>query len=163
MIPPDKPTMGATAPHLGSVSSRTLRFITCYLCFMALILCGLAYYGWSTFETETPASISAIVIIVCASGALGGLIHSCRSFYFHAIEGTVTEGRTHKYILRPFTGAVLALIFFYAIKSGFQENTINNNSLLAYAALGSLVGMFTDQAAAKLKKIAEGILTKPDK
>ena len=108
---------------------------------------------------------SLAVLAVFASGAFGGLIHSIRSMYFHVIEGDFGQADAIKLFLRPFSGAILSLIFYLVLRAGLGDEiqkADDGGSIMFYTAVGALVGMFTDQTVAKLKKIAEAILTKPD-
>jgi len=108
---------------------------------------------------------SLAVLTVFASGAFGGLIHSIRSMYFHVIEGDFGQADAIKLFLRPFSGAILSLIFYLVLRAGLGDEiqkADDGGSIMFYTAVGALVGMFTDQTVAKLKKIAEAILTKPD-
>ena len=135
----------------------------------------------ATTGTDSPFSVKEIIIenrhfvvipdpfailSVFASGAFGGLIHSIRSFYFHVIAGDLEQSEIIKLILRPFSGAILALIFYLVLRAGLDQtpsgNGNNGTSIIFYTAVGALVGMFTDQTVAKLKKVAEAILTKPE-
>ena len=161
MSPDDSDDLKTPQTNLNLVAPRTRRLLTFYLCAMTVGLCSISYLSWSVFDGSKPVDNASAMLIVSTAGALGGLIHACRSFYFHAIEETVTEGRAYKYVLRPFTGAALALIFYYAIAGSLATSPTTNKTLVGYAAIAALVGMFTDQAAAKLKTIAEGILSKP--
>ena len=131
--------------------------------------------GTTTPFSATPMTIdgeptiiipdSLAVLTVFASGAFGGLIHSIRSMYFHVIEGDFGQADVIKLFLRPFSGAILSLIFYLVLRAGLGDEiqkADDGGSIMFYTAVGALVGMFTDQTVAKLKKIAEAILTKPD-
>ena len=110
---------------------------------------------------------SLAIIAVFASGAFGGLIHSIRSFYYHITKGDLKKTEVIKYTLRPFSGAILALIFFLVVRAGMGHPTPDDigkgSSIVFYTAIGALVGMFTDQTVEKLKKVAEAILSTPTK
>lgn len=108
---------------------------------------------------------SLAVLAVFASGAFGGLIHSIRSMYFHVIEGDFGQADAIKLLLRPFSGAILSLIFYLVLRAGLGDEIQkpdDGGSIMFYTAIGALVGMFTDQTVTKLKKIAEAILAKPE-
>lgn len=64
------------------------------------------------------------------------------------------------YILLPWRGAALAGVYCLIILGGFlpQSPELPWPGLVAIAVL---VGLFSDQAAAKLKTVAEAIFTKP--
>jgi hypothetical protein len=65
------------------------------------------------------------------------------------------------YILLPFTGGILAMLFYFVVRGGFfsPQSTIKQTSPFAFAAFASLVGMFSSQAVAKLKEIASTLLS----
>jgi hypothetical protein len=68
------------------------------------------------------------------------------------------------YFLLPFTGGGLALLFFLISRgvSSAQPAGIES-SVGGYAALAALVGMFSQQALAKLKQIAESVFSPAEK
>lgn len=108
---------------------------------------------------------SLAVPAVMASGTFGGLIHAIRSTYYHVIEGDFSQADAIKMFLRPYSGAILALLFFLVLRAGLGDATDKADSgagIVFYVAVGGIVGMFTDQTVSKLKKIAEAILTKPE-
>ena len=107
------------------------------------------------------------VMGVFISGAFGGIIHAARSFYFHVYEGDLEQADAIKLILRPFSGAILAQVFYLVLRAGLSQSPENPGeggaSIIFYLAIGALVGMFTDQTVAKLKQVAEAILAPPEK
>jgi len=67
------------------------------------------------------------------------------------------------YFLLPFSGAGLAVLFFL-IARGLSSQPVNvQSSVDGYAAMAALVGMFSQQALAKLKQIAEGFFSAAEK
>lgn len=128
-----------------------------------------------------PDTYAIVVVLIC--GAFGGMVHGIRSFYFHVFAGDLEESELIRLVLRPLSGAVLALIFYLVLRAGMGQAALTTAggagldsanatagavrqpegaSIIFYAAVAGIVGMFTDQTVAKLKKIAEAILTKPD-
>jgi len=67
------------------------------------------------------------------------------------------------YVLLPFVGSTLGLVFYFVIRGGFfsPEATIEQTSPFGFAALSGLVGMFSEQAVLKLKEVAETLLAQP--
>ncbi len=63
------------------------------------------------------------------------------------------------YFMLPFLGAGLAVVFYLVIRGGFfsPTSTVNETSPFGFAALGALIGMFTEPAVVKLKKIANNL------
>jgi hypothetical protein len=68
------------------------------------------------------------------------------------------------YLLLPFTGAMLAVIFYLVVRGGFfsPQASTETTSPFGFAALSALVGLFSPQATLKLKEVAETIFTKPE-
>lgn len=110
-----------------------------------------------------PDTIALTMVLLC--GMFGGLIHSIRSYYYHVIRGSLRKSQATKYILRPFTGAIIAAVFYFALRAGLgssaDDSALKGNSLVFYCGIAGLVGMFTDQTVAKLKRIAEAIFSTP--
>ena len=64
------------------------------------------------------------------------------------------------YLLLPLNGAGLALLFYLIIRGGISSQTpITQSSVDGYAAIAALVGLFSREAQAKLKKIAESFFS----
>jgi len=104
-----------------------------------------------------------LILIVALAGALGSLVHALRSLYWYAGNRELVWSWLAKYILLPFVGSTLGLVFYFVIRGGFfsPEATIEQTSPFGFAGLGALVGMFSEQAVLKLKEVAETLLAKP--
>ncbi|HID64867.1 MAG TPA: hypothetical protein EYP49_19280 [Anaerolineae bacterium] len=104
-----------------------------------------------------------LILIVAMAGALGSLVHALRSLYWYVGNRELVMSWLVMYILLPFVGATLALVFYFVIRGGFfsSEATIEQTSPFGFAGLGALVGMFSEQAVLKLKEVAETLLSKP--
>lgn len=102
-------------------------------------------------------SPSYLFLMAVLAGALGGGVHGLRSFVWNVGHGTLLKSWLPKYLLLPVLGAAIAVIFFLAASAGFY--TVQGSGNMILIGLAGLVGMFSDQAAEKLKKIAEGLLT----
>ncbi len=69
------------------------------------------------------------------------------------------------YILLLFIRSNLGLVFFYlVIRGGFfsPDATPQQTSPFGFAALVALVGLFSEQAVCKLKKVAEIVFCNPE-
>jgi IPT/TIG domain len=110
-------------------------------------------FFWSKFPISQGVRILLIVMVV---GALGSLIHVFRSFYWYVGNRSLKDSWLLMYILLPFNGAGLAVLFYLIIRGSITTQTpLNPSSLDGYAAIAALVGMFSQQALTKLKNIAE--------
>jgi hypothetical protein len=106
-----------------------------------------------------------LFLIVMFAGALGGLVHALRSFYWYAGCRKLVLSWTGFYITLPVLGASMATIFYLVVRGGFfsPQSEISDTSPFGFAALGVLIGMFTEQAAVKLKEILETFLSQAPK
>ena len=97
-----------------------------------------------------------LLLLVLLGGALGSFLHIARSYTEFAGNQRLKESWTWWYCLAPFSGAILALVFYAAVRGGFLAiNTgvaIKASELNVYAvvSIGALVGMFAKDATNKL-------------
>jgi hypothetical protein len=99
-----------------------------------------------------------ILLLVFLAGALGGTLHSIRSFYWYVGNRDLKWSWIPMYAFRPITGAALACIFFLCVSGGIV-NGQNPSNRLWIVGLASLIGLFSQQGFEKLKKIFEAIFT----
>jgi hypothetical protein len=99
-----------------------------------------------------------LVMLILFAGALGGLVHALRSFFWYAGHQELLWNWVPMYLLLPFSSAALGFVFFLVVRAGIYEPQPGTAYLLV--GLAALVGMFSAQATEKLKAIAEGIFTK---
>jgi hypothetical protein len=104
-----------------------------------------------------------LLLIVILAGTLGSLVHTVRSVYWYIGNRTLKWSWLAKYILQPFAGSALAVIFYVVVRGGFfsPQTTFENTSPFGFAALAALVGLFSEQAVLKLKRVAETVLERP--
>jgi hypothetical protein len=119
----------------------------------------ITIFGWP-FEIWDEVRLLLIVIL---AGALGSLVHTVRSVYWYVGNRKLKWSWLAKYILQPFAGSALSVIFYVVIRGGFfsPQTTFENTSPFGFAALAALVGLFSEQAVLKLKKVAEMVLERP--
>jgi len=108
-----------------------------------------------------PASDSDLFLLVVFAGALGGALHGLRSLAWYVGLRSLVKSWTLMYVLLPFTGATIAVIFYAVIRAGLLQVQANKNTSVALIAIAVLVGLFSQQAAVKLKDIADAFLAKP--
>ena len=116
--------------------------------------------GWLTI---TVYAERRLLLLVMLTGALGSLMHALRSLYWYTGNREMVWSWAALYFLLPFTGAILAVIFYLVVRGGFfsPQGGVESTSPFGFAALSALVGLFSPQATLKLKEIAETIFTKP--
>lgn len=117
-----------------------------------------AGYTYNTCLTECR---SRLFILVLLAGALGGCFHALRSFWMFVGNRNLKRSWVLMYIILPINGAALAFIFFIVISagSGFFSQPEGSNSCFWIIGIAALVGMFNQEAAEKLKKIAVAFFT----
>jgi IPT/TIG domain len=107
---------------------------------------------------------TSLFLIAILSGALGSLLHSLRSLYWYAGNRKLVWSWAIMYMLLPFSGSVLATIFYIIIRAGFLPSSGTTptvpNTPYGFAALGALVGLFSEEAVLKLKQVAETVFAR---
>ena len=119
------------------------------------------YFGYSL---TLPAEARIFVVIV-ASGAVGGAIHSLRSLMWYVGTRNLVWSWVLMYCLLPLIGALLATIFYVVLRGGLLTVQTSSSSLNVYgfAAVGALVGLFSEQAAMKLKDVFSAMFSPAQK
>jgi IPT/TIG domain len=103
-----------------------------------------------------------LLLLVLLAGALGGVIHAIRSLGWYVGNRKLVWSWAPWYALLPLLGSLVALVFYLVIRGGFfspqasaQAGTPN---VFGFVAFSALIGMFTNQAVAKLKETFEALL-----
>lgn len=119
----------------------------------------MTYLYW----TMTIAGEIRLFITVALAGSLGSLVHALRSLYWYIGHRVLVRSWVPKYILMPFVGATLSVVFYFVIRGGFfaAGTNVSQTNPYGFIAVGVLIGMFTEQAVLKLKEVAETMLAKP--
>ena len=101
-----------------------------------------------------------LIFIVALAGALGSLVHALRSLYWYVGNRELVFSWLAMYVLLPFVGSTLGLVFYFVIRGGFfsPTATVEQASPFGFAALAGLVGMFSEEAVEKLQDVAETLL-----
>jgi IPT/TIG domain-containing protein len=101
-----------------------------------------------------------LLLIVLLAGALGACVHSLRSLSWYIGSRRLFWSWSAMYFMLPFLGGGIASIFYLVIRGGFFSPTskVEDMSPYGFAALAAIVGMFTEQAILKLKKVGGAIL-----
>jgi hypothetical protein len=102
-----------------------------------------------------------LLLLVLLAGAIGSYIHASSSFVDYLGNRTLISSWVWWYLLRPFIGMMLALLFYFVFRGGFITAGVNQGGEAAasfinpfgIAALAGLVGMFSKVAADKLNEV----------
>jgi hypothetical protein len=99
-----------------------------------------------------------LFVIVALSGALGGLVHSARSLYEYVGNRVLRRSWLLMYLSLPFIGGALAVVFYVILRGGLVTGTAAQVNFFGFAAISALVGLFSPEAAEKLRQIFSTLL-----
>ena len=99
------------------------------------------------------------LLLVMVAGALGSYIHLATSFADYLGNRQFVKSWGWWYILRPFIGMALAIMFYFAARGGLIAGTTGADNLSPYgiAAIAGLAGLFSKQATDKLREVFENL------
>ena len=102
-----------------------------------------------------PAPEVRLILIVVLTGALGSYIHIASSFADFVGNRRLARSWVPWYCLRPCTGAVLALLFYFCMRGGVlnPEADFERINLFGILAIAGLAGLFSKQALDKLEEV----------
>ena len=86
-----------------------------------------------------------------------------RSFSWYVGNRTLRWSWVLFYAILPAVGAIMATVFYFVLRASLVSAPSGTSDVSPFGvvAIASLVGLFTDQAAEKLKSVFETILAKP--
>jgi hypothetical protein len=96
-----------------------------------------------------------LILLVMLAGALGSYVHATTSFVTFVGNRRLMSSWVWWYVLRPFIGVALALVFYFVIRGGLLSAgaTAADVSPFGIVALAALAGMFSKQATDKLREL----------
>jgi hypothetical protein len=96
-------------------------------------------------------------VVVALSGALGGLVHTVRSFSMYVGTRSLRWSWIPFNLLLPVVGALGGTVFYLVFRGGLFSSSSSAAAANPYgfAAVAALVGLFSEQAMEKLKQIAQ--------
>jgi hypothetical protein len=122
----------------------------------------IAFIG-TTGTLATTADVQLLMLVMVA-GALGSFLHTATSFADFVGNEKLARSWLWWYLLKPFVGMGLAVIFYLVIRGGFLSAGTEAGKVNIYgiAALAGLTGMFSKQATDKLGEVFTTLFqTKP--
>ncbi|MHC4326226.1 MAG: hypothetical protein ACYSUX_18300 [Planctomycetota bacterium] len=148
--------------------------MTVYLVILSILLLYSIFQFWPPqlssrgtiqpvefFSQEIAISVELrLLAVVVFAGALGGQIHSLRSFASYVGNRRLKVSWLVRYFLMPFVAASLALVFYFVIRAAFftANTTTQNMNVYGFAGLSGLVGLFSTMAVNKLRCMAVELL-----
>jgi hypothetical protein len=99
---------------------------------------------------------------VALAGVIGAMLHGLRSLSRYVGEQYLFRSWISYYILLPLVGAILATIVYLVLRAGLLPGASSSSQPDPYgiSAIAALVGLFSAQAAEKLKAVFETLFTK---
>ena len=147
--------------------------ITAYLIFFSISLLYSFMKSWPSPTNEASITILVwkfsvseevrLIFLVILAGALGSRVHTLRSISWYIGNRTLVWSWLARYILTPFVGSTLSLVFYFVLRGGLfsPTATVDQTSPFGFVGIAAMVGMFTEQAVLKLKDVADTLFTKP--
>jgi|SRR5690349_3489427 hypothetical protein len=174
------PPLGTSTVGAGWVP---LWAILVMLTFVLLIGGLLLYCIWAFWPTEQASSQAAnalnesrriaifgghvstsldvvLFVIVAAAGALGALIHTIRSLTWYLGNRSLRWSWVPFYVMLPLVGAGGGTVFYLVFRAGLfsPSTTTTQVNPFGFAAIASLVGLFSEQAMEKLHEVFGSLL-----
>jgi hypothetical protein len=108
-----------------------------------------------------------LLLLMAILGALGAMGHVLRSFFKYVGERGLLWSWIPQYFLIPFVGSILATITYILLRAGLiggsSTGAVPEGNTWGFAAVATLVGLFSAQAAEKLKDVFEIVLSPAQK
>ena len=104
-----------------------------------------------------------LFLLVLFAGMVGAVTRGIFSFVRHHGVKDFSFSWTWFYLFLPFSGAVVSLFLYFIIRGGFYGSPVGKSlvlNLFAFVALGTLSGLFAENAMEKLREVAEVLLAK---
>ena len=170
---PKKNEANKQGPGEYHVGPWVIILIMGYLIMFTILLLSSLVFFWPCLSTDSgcakviylwnfPISgeVRSLLNVVLA-GALGSTVHVVRSFYKYVGHRELVWSWLASYIMLPFVGASIGVVFYLIIRGGFfsPTATVNETSPFGFIALAALAGLFSEPAVLKLREVARTLLT----
>jgi hypothetical protein len=104
----------------------------------------------------------SFLVIVAIAGALGAMGHVLRSYFRYVGERSLLWSWMLSYLLMPLVGAIIGTLVYILLRAGLiTGGGAAQGDPFGFAAVAALVGLFSAQAAEKLKEVFETIFAMP--
>ena len=117
-----------------------------------------SYFNWQMSLTRD----QQFFVIVALAGVIGAMLHGLRSLSTYIGELYLFRSWIPYYLLLPLVGGILATIVYLVLRAGLLPGASSSSQPDPYgiSAIAALVGLFSAQAAEKLKAVFETLFTK---
>ncbi len=115
-----------------------------------------SYFSWNLSLTRD----QQFFVITALAGVIGAMLHGLRSLSNYIGERYLFRSWIPYYVLLPLVGALLATIVYLVLRAGLLPSS--QPDPYGIAAISALVGLFSAQAADKLKAVFETLFTKAE-
>ena len=117
----------------------------------------MTLYKWTIELTADPER--RVLLLVLIAGALGSFIHAATSFVSYIGNGSFVSNWLWWYVLRLPIGAAIALLFYLLLRGGLLATSAEPSdvSVFGFVGIGALAGMFSKQAADKLREVFDNL------
>ena len=167
--------MAAATPSSTAKTGSPSPLIVVILLVLAIVVGMLLLYGlWQFWPSAAVLSLTGpsevnflgihrlvnpdvrLFIVVAIAGALGGLMHSTRSFAWYVGHSGLKWRWLPYYVSTLVVGAGLATIVYVVLRGGlFSGKTATTDvNPYGFVAVGAIVGLFTEQALVMLRRVA---------
>lgn len=111
------------------------------------------------FDSVEIGAEPRLILLVVLGGALGSYVHAATSFVTFVGNRALVASWTWWYLLRPFIGMAIALVFYFVVRGGLLSvgATAGDVSPFGITAIAALVGMFSKQATDKLREVFDNL------
>lgn len=161
---------GIGASPVGAVGIIVVAVIVLTAVVLAVYCLIAVWPPSSTSAATTPGRVFGVrvsldrdqqlFVIVALAGVIGGLIHSVRSLYWYAGNRVLLRSWLLMYACLPAIGGALAVVFYLILRGGLltAAATAAQVNFFGFAAVSALVGLFSSEAAEKLRQIFSTVL-----
>jgi hypothetical protein len=109
--------------------------------------------GWFLYSVSVTKA-TALLLLSIVMGAIGAYVHAATAFAARIGRRTFETSWGWWYVLRPFTGAALALIIYFALRTGMlTTGTSGQVDPYGVGLVSALAGLFSKKATDKLSNI----------
>lgn len=118
-------------------------------------------FGWEILQKLSRDQM--LLLIIAASGAIGGAAYDLRSSVWHLGVSGFKKSWFPWYVVQPFLGGALGVLTYLVVRAGFI-NPSSSDALnpFGFVAIAGLVGLFTENAFAHLRQVADSVLRKAE-